>query len=64
MSDGEQVPGAALCLVQGFRGRNARDVWMAKLQVHPELASGTSNSPPAGIMLIQQPGRVVVVTLR
>ena len=37
---------------------------MAKLQVHPELASGTSSSPPAGIMLIQQPGRVVVVTLR
>ena len=36
---------------------------MGKLQVQPELASGISSSPPAGIILIQQPGRVTSVTL-
>ena len=36
---------------------------MGKLQVQPELASGMSNNPPAGIMLIQHPGRLTSVTL-
>src|SRR5207245_595765 len=43
-------------------GMRANDVCTEKLQVHPELASGASSSPPAGIRLIQQPGRVSVVT--
>ncbi len=37
---------------------------MEKLQLHPELASGISTSPPAGIMLIQHPGRLTEVSLR
>ena len=39
------------------------DVWMGKLHVQPELASGISSRPPAGIMLIQHPGRLTSVTL-
>ena len=31
--------------------------------MHPELASGARISPPAGMTLIQQPGRVSVVIL-
>jgi len=38
------------------------EVCNAKLQVQPELASGTNNKPPAGIILIQQPGRLTCVT--
>ncbi|MCB9874709.1 MAG: hypothetical protein H6821_11080 [Planctomycetaceae bacterium] len=36
---------------------------MGKSQVHPELASGIINNPPAGIVLIQQPGRLTCVNL-
>ena len=35
--------------------------WMEKAQVQPELASGMRSSPPAGMALIQQPGRLTVV---
>jgi len=35
---------------------------MARSQVQPELASGINSIPFAGIMLIQQPGRLTVVT--
>jgi hypothetical protein len=34
---------------------------MEKAQVQPELASGMRSSPPAGMALIQQPGRLTVV---
>ena len=43
-------------------GAKAMDVWMARSQVQPELASGIKSIPLAGIMLIQQPGRLTVVT--
>ena len=42
---------------EDYRGRNAIEVWIGTLQAQPELASGISTSPPAGTMLIQQPGR-------
>ena len=40
------------------------DVCTGKLHVQPELASGARSMPPAGIRLIQQPGRVVAVSFR
>ena len=47
---------------EDLTGKIAKDVWTAKLHVQPELASGIRSKPPAGIMLIQHPGRVIVVT--
>jgi hypothetical protein len=47
----------------GSTGRKAMEVWMAKSQVQPELASGARRRPPAGIRFIQHPGRVEVVIL-
>ena len=44
-----------------FRGKNPIEACTPKLHVHPELASGTSSIPLAGIMLIQQPGREIVL---
>ena len=44
-------------------GRKAIDVCTAKLHWQPELASGMSSRPEAGIMLIQQPGLLIFVTL-
>ena len=46
-----------------YSGINAIDDWIAKLQVQPELASGISSRPPAGITLIQHPGRLTWVIL-
>lgn len=37
------------------------EVCNANPQVHPEDASGMRTNPPAGMMLIQQPGRVTPV---
>ena len=39
------------------------EVWSGKSHEQPLLASGINNSPPAGIILIQQPGRLTVFTL-
>src|SRR5437016_5097226 len=42
-------------------GISASDVCTENPHVQPELASGASTRPPAGMRLIQQPGRVSVV---
>src|SRR5687767_2856802 len=47
--------------IYGFSGAKAAEPWTPKLQLQPELPSGMRRSPPAGIMLIQQPGRVAEV---
>ena len=41
-----------------YRGRKAIEVCSEKSQTQPELASGINTNPPAGIILIQQPGLV------
>jgi len=43
-------------------GRKAIEDWMGNGHVQPELVSGISSRPPAGIMLIQHPGRFTAVT--
>jgi hypothetical protein len=42
-------------------GARTTDVCNANPHVQPDDASGMSTSPPAGMMLIRQPGRVTAV---
>ena len=49
---------------QRVAGRNAIEVWIGYAQTQPELASGRTTSPPAGITLIQQPGRLTELSDR
>jgi hypothetical protein len=49
-------------LIVLLTGANAIEVWIARSQLQPELASGISSIPLAGIMLIQHPGRLTAVT--
>jgi len=44
-------------------GAKAKEHCMGKAHVQPELASGINSIPPAGMALIQQPGRLTLVIL-
>ena len=52
--------GATACELSGIK---AIEVCKGKLHVQPLLASGINKRPPAGIVLIQQPGRLTKFTL-
>ena len=47
---------SVLLICLGFAGQKGHGGCTAKSQVHPDEPC-TGTSPPAGIMLIQQPGR-------
>ena len=46
-----------------FNGIKAIEVCTEKGQEQPDAPSGMSNNPPTGIILIAQPGRVIVDTI-